>query len=59
MSRAYASVVDLSLDRKAGLLSRRTHHWAADVFIVAIVLHLLRIFTGARGGRAWAEARAR
>jgi ubiquinol-cytochrome c reductase cytochrome b subunit len=48
MSRAYASVVDLSLDRKAGLLIRQTHHWAADVFIVAIVLHLLRIFfTGA------------
>jgi len=48
MSRAYASVVDLSLDRKAGLLIRQTHHWAADVFVVAIVLHLLRIFfTGA------------
>ena len=48
MSEAYRSVVDLSLDRKAGLLIRQTHHWAADVFIVAIVLHLLRIFfTGA------------
>src|SRR5205085_4337754 len=33
---------------KAGLLIRQTHHWAADVFVVAIVLHLLRIFfTGA------------
>jgi quinol---cytochrome-c reductase cytochrome b subunit len=48
MSEAYRSVVDLSLQRKAGLLIRQTHHWAADVFIVAIVLHLLRIFfTGA------------
>ncbi len=48
MSEAYRSVVDLSLDRKAGLLIRQTHHWAADVFVVAIVLHLLRIFfTGA------------
>jgi ubiquinol-cytochrome c reductase cytochrome b subunit len=48
MTEAYRSVVDLSLDRKAGLLIRQTHHWAADVFIVAIVLHLLRIFfTGA------------
>jgi ubiquinol-cytochrome c reductase cytochrome b subunit len=27
---------------------RQTHHWAADVFLVAIVLHLVRIFfTGA------------
>jgi ubiquinol-cytochrome c reductase cytochrome b subunit len=33
---------------KAGLLIRQTHHWAANVFIAAIVLHLLRIFfTGA------------
>jgi ubiquinol-cytochrome c reductase cytochrome b subunit len=41
-------VVDLSLDRKAGLLIRQTHHWAADVFVVAIVLHLMRVFfTGA------------
>jgi ubiquinol-cytochrome c reductase cytochrome b subunit len=48
MSRAYRSVVDLSFSVKAGLLMRQTHHWAADVFIVAIVLHLLRIFfTGA------------
>ena len=32
----------------AGLLFRQVHHWAADVFIAAIVLHLVRIFfTGA------------
>jgi ubiquinol-cytochrome c reductase cytochrome b subunit len=48
MSEAYKSVVDISLDVKAGLLIRQTHHWAANVFIVAIVLHLFRIFfTGA------------
>jgi ubiquinol-cytochrome c reductase cytochrome b subunit len=48
MSHAYLSTVHLSLDVKAGLLIRQTHHWAADVFIVAIVLHLLRVFfTGA------------
>jgi ubiquinol-cytochrome c reductase cytochrome b subunit len=48
MSRAYKSVVDLSFDVKAGLLIRQTHHWAANLFVVAIVLHLLRIFfTGA------------
>ncbi len=48
MSDAYKSVVDLSLSTKAGLLIRQTHHWAADVFLVAIVLHLMRVFfTGA------------
>jgi ubiquinol-cytochrome c reductase cytochrome b subunit len=48
MSEAYKSVVDLSFQTKAGLLMRQTHHWAADVFVVAIVLHVLRVFfTGA------------
>jgi ubiquinol-cytochrome c reductase cytochrome b subunit len=48
MSEAYRSVVDLSFEVKAGLLIRQTHHWAADVFVAAIVLHVLRIFfTGA------------
>jgi ubiquinol-cytochrome c reductase cytochrome b subunit len=48
MSEAYRSVVDLSFKVKAGLLIRQTHHWAADVFVVAIVLHVLRVFfTGA------------
>jgi ubiquinol-cytochrome c reductase cytochrome b subunit len=48
MSEAYASVVHLSLFVRAGLLIRQTHHWAANVFIASIVLHLFRIFfTGA------------
>jgi quinol---cytochrome-c reductase cytochrome b subunit len=48
MSQAYRSVVDISFKVKAGLLMRQTHHWAADVFLVAIALHVLRIFfTGA------------
>jgi ubiquinol-cytochrome c reductase cytochrome b subunit len=48
MSHAYKSAVELSFDVKAGLLFRQTHHWAADVFVAAIVVHLLRIFfTGA------------
>jgi quinol---cytochrome-c reductase cytochrome b subunit len=48
MSEAYRSTLDLSFDVKAGLLIRQTHHWAANVFLVAIVLHLLRVFfTGA------------
>ncbi len=48
MSEAYKSVVELSLTYKAGLLIRQTHHWAADVFVASIVLHLMRVFfTGA------------
>ena len=48
MSEAYRSVVDLSFSVPAGLLFRQAHHWAADVFVAAIVLHLCRIFfTGA------------
>ena len=48
MSVAFKSVLDLSLSDKAGLLIRQTHHWAADVFMVAIVMHLMRVFfTGA------------
>jgi ubiquinol-cytochrome c reductase cytochrome b subunit len=47
-SAAYASALHLSFDVPLGLLMRQTHHWAADVFVVAIVLHLLRVFfTGA------------
>jgi ubiquinol-cytochrome c reductase cytochrome b subunit len=48
MTKAYRSVLDLSFSVPAGLLIRQTHHWAADVFLVAIVLHVMRIFfTGA------------
>jgi ubiquinol-cytochrome c reductase cytochrome b subunit len=48
MSEAYRSVLDISTRVKAGLLIRQTHHWAANVFIAAIVLHLFRVFfTGA------------
>lgn len=48
MTEAYASVLKLSFDVDAGLLMRQTHHWAANIFIAAIVLHLLRVFfTGA------------
>jgi len=48
MSEAYRSVVELSTTVKGGLLIRQTHHWAADMFLAAIVLHVLRVFfTGA------------
>jgi ubiquinol-cytochrome c reductase cytochrome b subunit len=48
MSQAYKSAVDISYERNAGLLFRQTHHWAADVFVAAVILHLIRVFfTGA------------
>jgi ubiquinol-cytochrome c reductase cytochrome b subunit len=48
MSDAYKSVLDISFSVKAGLLMRQTHHWAADVFVASIVVHLMRVFfTGA------------
>src|SRR5579884_4045678 len=48
MSAAYKSVLDISFSYKAGLLIRQTHHWAADVFVAAMAIHLLRVFfTGA------------
>ena len=48
ISSAYASVVHLSFDVRAGLVMRQIHHWAALVFIAAIITHLCRIFfTGA------------
>ena len=48
MSNAYKSAVNISFSVKAGLLIRQTHHWAADVFVAAMVIHLMRVFfTGA------------
>lgn len=48
MSEAYRSAIDLSFQVRAGLVMRQIHHWAALLFIAAIVVHLMRIFfTGA------------
>ena len=48
MSAAYRSTVGLSYDVRAGLVMRQMHHWAALLFLAAIVTHLCRIFfTGA------------
>ncbi len=48
MSAAYESVLRLSFEVRAGLVMRQIHHWAALVFVVTIVLHMMRIFfTGA------------
>jgi ubiquinol-cytochrome c reductase cytochrome b subunit len=48
VSEAYASTVNITFHVRAGLLMRQMHHWAADVFLGAIVVHMARIFfTGA------------
>jgi len=48
MSQAYASTLNISFDVRGGLLMRQIHHWAADLFVAAIMVHMLRIFfTGA------------
>jgi ubiquinol-cytochrome c reductase cytochrome b subunit len=48
VSQAYDSVMRISFDNTGGLLIRQTHHWAADIFVAAITVHLLRVFfTGA------------
>ena len=48
VSAAYDSALTLSFDVRGGLFMRQLHHWAALLFVAAIVVHLLRIFfTGA------------
>jgi ubiquinol-cytochrome c reductase cytochrome b subunit len=48
MSEAYASSLDISFDVRGGLLLRQMHHWAALLFVAAMMVHLLRVyFTGA------------
>jgi ubiquinol-cytochrome c reductase cytochrome b subunit len=48
MSQAYQSTLNISFDVRAGLLMRQIHHWAADLFMAALTIHLLRVFfTGA------------
>ncbi|USX53754.1 cytochrome bc complex cytochrome b subunit [Lentzea sp. HUAS12] len=48
MSRAFASTLDISFETRGGLFVRQVHHWAALLFMGAIVVHMFRIFfTGA------------
>ncbi len=48
MSEAYASTLRISFDVRGGLLIRQIHHWAADLFMAALIIHMLRVFfTGA------------
>ena len=48
VSEAYESTVNISFAVRGGLLIRQMHHWAADIFVGSIVVHMARIFfTGA------------
>lgn len=48
MSAAYASALHISFDIRGGLLMRQIHHWAALIFMAAMVVHMMRVFfTGA------------
>lgn len=48
MSEAYQSVLNISFNTRFGLVMRQAHHWAALVFLAAVVFHMCRIFfTGA------------
>lgn len=48
MSQAYKSTLDISFDIRGGLLIRQIHHWAAALFVAAMIVHMLRVFfTGA------------
>jgi len=48
MSRAYATALDISFEVRGGLFVRQMHHWAALMFMMAMVAHMLRVFfTGA------------
>ncbi len=48
MSRAMATTLDLSFEVRGGLFVRQLHHWAALIFVAAMMVHMVRIFfTGA------------
>ena len=48
VSDAYNSTLNLSFEVRGGLLMRQIHHWAALLFVAAILAHMARVFvTGA------------
>ena len=48
VTEAFSSSVNLSFAVRGGLLMRQMHHWACDIFVGSIVVHMARIFfTGA------------
>jgi ubiquinol-cytochrome c reductase cytochrome b subunit len=48
VSEEFDSTMHISFDVRGGLLVRQIHHWAANLFIAAMFVHMIRIFcTGA------------
>jgi ubiquinol-cytochrome c reductase cytochrome b subunit len=48
MSQAYKSTLDITFDVRGGLIIRQIHHWAALLFLAAMLVHMFRVFfTGA------------
>ncbi|MFD8565469.1 cytochrome bc complex cytochrome b subunit [Streptomyces sp. NPDC059639] len=48
VSEAFDSTMHLSFDVRGGLLIRQAHHWAALIFVAALLAHTMRVFfTGA------------
>ncbi|MFE7168581.1 cytochrome bc complex cytochrome b subunit [Streptomyces sp. NPDC057616] len=48
VSEAFDSTMHISFDVRGGLLIRQAHHWAALVFVAALLMHMMRVFfTGA------------
>jgi ubiquinol-cytochrome c reductase cytochrome b subunit len=48
MSEAYQSVINITFQTRFGLIMRQAHHWAALIFLAAVMFHMARIFfTGA------------
>ncbi|MEO7061945.1 MAG: ubiquinol-cytochrome c reductase cytochrome b subunit [Lapillicoccus sp.] len=48
VSEAFSSSLNISFDIRGGLLIRQIHHWSALMFIVAVTVHMFRVFfTGA------------
>src|ERR671919_704255 len=43
MSAAYESSLNLSFEVRGGLFMRQMHHWAALLFMAAIIVHMARI----------------
>jgi ubiquinol-cytochrome c reductase cytochrome b subunit len=44
MSKAFETSLNISFDVRGGLIMRQMHHWAALLFMAAIVVHMFRIF---------------
>lgn len=48
VSGAFDSTMHISFEVRGGLLMRQAHHWAALIFLAAVLAHLMRVFfTGA------------